>query len=170
MSQYYTPIELFLSCKNLRRADLLSKSDPYIVVLEGSSVLGKTETIVDDQDPNFSKSVSARYEFERHQQLTFSVRDEDDSGNYDDLGTVSANLGEIVCAEPSVGIERRLNENGKATGATITIRAVQHDESSKEWLTFKCSAKKLDKMDWFGKSDPYFEIWSDSMIYIARQS
>merc|ERR1711974_484067 len=48
----------------------------------------------------------------------------------------------------------------------ITIKAIQLDEGVNEYLYMECFGQKLDKMDFFGKSDPFFEVWSGkSMLY-----
>ncbi len=61
-------VELFLSCQKLRNMDLLSKSDPCVVVYEGSPQntpvtspqfrwreIGRTEVISNNLNPSFSK-------------------------------------------------------------------------------------------------------------------
>ena len=48
----------------------------------------------------------------------------------------------------------------------ITINVVEVKSAGNQRVQLKCKGNNLDKMDWFGKSDPYFEIWcGKAMIY-----
>lgn len=90
-SSVYERIELFLSCRNLRDLDVFSKSDPYIRVSfkrdfshNKFSILGKTETVQNNLNPNFSKSFVVDYIFESRQDIRFDVFDDDGKGDNDD--------------------------------------------------------------------------------------
>ncbi len=61
-------VELFISCQKLRSMDLLSKSDPCVVIYEGTPQnthvnspqfrwreLGRTEVISNNSNPSFSR-------------------------------------------------------------------------------------------------------------------
>jgi hypothetical protein len=65
---------------------------------------------------------------------------------------LECSLGEVVAMQ-SKGFSRNLQ---KSSGK-ITIE-VEELSGNKEIVTFLLSARKLDKMDWFGKSDPYLQI------------
>ena len=157
-------VELSLRCENLMDLDVLSKSDPFCVVhYRGSGgqsqfvEVGRTECISDNLNPVWQKKIILEYNFEERQTLKFSVFDSDSSASslddHDFLGSVECSLGEIVSMQ-SKGFSKSLT-NGK--GATIHITA-EELSSNKEQLMLKFSGKKLDKMDWFGKSDPFIEI------------
>jgi len=144
--------------------DVFSKSDPFCVVFyKGSGgqsefvEVGRTESIDDNLNPVWQKKIILEYNFEERQILKFSVFDSDSSGtnleNDDFLGSAECSLGEIVSMQ-SKGFSKTLKD-GK--GSTIHITA-EELSSSKEELMLKFSGKKLDKMDWFGKSDPFIEI------------
>jgi len=160
-----TTVELSLRCENLMDLDVLSKSDPFCVVHYKASggqsqfaEVGRTELISDNLNPVWQKKIILDYNFEERQTLKFSVYDSDSStssglDDHDFLGSVECSLGEIV-ARQSKGFSKPLTD-GK--GATIHITA-EELSSNKEMLTLKFSGKKLDKMDWFGKSDPFIEI------------
>ena len=63
-------VELYFSCRNLINLDYLSKSDPTIKVYESNSksnnwyFKSQTETIQDNLNPDFAKSVRVDYIFE----------------------------------------------------------------------------------------------------------
>ncbi len=92
------------------RADLLSKSDPFVVVKRNDLhsdnrwvEVGRTEVIADNEDPVFVKVFSLDYYFEENQQLEFGVWDSDDHrstdvSKSDFLGKATMSLGDIVSA------------------------------------------------------------------------
>lgn len=63
-------VELYFSCRNLVNLDYMSKSDPTIKIYECNSksdnwyIKDKTETIKDNLNPDFVKSVKVDYIFE----------------------------------------------------------------------------------------------------------
>ena len=84
-------IELFLSCRNLKDLDVFSKSDPYVKVSfkrdfthNNFAVMGRTETIQNNLNPNFTKSFVIDFLFESRQDIRFDVFDDDGKGNDDD--------------------------------------------------------------------------------------
>ncbi len=77
-------IELYLSCRNLKDLDVFSKSDPYVKVSykrdftqNKYAVLGRTETVKNNVNPNFSKNFPIDYVFESRQDIRFDVFDDD---------------------------------------------------------------------------------------------
>ena len=60
--------------------DIFSKSDPYVKVYSKKvnglwQLLGRTETIDNNLNPNFQKSFCLNYIFEARQDLKFEVMD-----------------------------------------------------------------------------------------------
>jgi len=159
-----TSVELSLSCENLMNLDVLSKSDPFCVIYyKEASVqsefteVGRTETICDSLNPKWQKKIILDYNFEKRQLLKFCVFDSDSSSdhldNHDFLGQCETSLGEIVAAQ-SKGFVKSLT-NGKSG----TIRVISEEMlANKEHIHLKFKAEKLDKKDFFGKSDPFLEI------------
>jgi hypothetical protein len=109
------------------------------------------------QDDCWQKKIVLDYNFEQRQTLKFVVYDSDSTSNrldsHDFLGSAEASLGEIVAAQ-SQGFSRKLTDGGNAV---LQVVAEEMTES-KEVLSLKFSALKLDKKDFFGKSDPFIEI------------
>lgn len=86
-------VELFISCRKLKDLDTLSKSDPqvrlYEQVKKGWKLWGKTETIKDNLNPNFSRSFIIDYIFECVQVFKVTCVDIDDfhdDSKYDSIG------------------------------------------------------------------------------------
>ena len=158
-----TSVELSLCCENLRNLDVLSKSDPFCVVYFKDSPnaeyleVGRTETLQDTLNPVWEKKIMLEYNFEKRQFLKFCVYDSDsNSRNLDDhdfLGYTESTFGEIVAAQ-SKGFNKNLL-NGRNGKIQVTAEELT---SNKEVLFLKFGGVKLDKKDFFGKSDPFIEI------------
>jgi hypothetical protein len=71
-----------------------------VLGMPGERVLGKTEVVRDNLDPEFLTSITLDYFFERTQQLLFRVYDSDSKtavvAKADFLGEATATLAEIV--------------------------------------------------------------------------
>jgi Ca2+-dependent lipid-binding protein len=117
-------IELFLNARGLGDLDFFSKSDPYVKVFfkrhpsENMMSIGRTETIMNDLNPNFAKSFTIDYIFETRQELRFEVYDEDDKKNDDLIGIVDVTLGALAGAKNQTSILTLLNK-GKDMGKLI---------------------------------------------------
>ena len=170
-------VELKISCRNLVDMDIFSKSDPFVVVYTKSNVksewreIGRTEVIMDNLNPDFVKSFKLDYFFEEQQYLKFDVYDLDseshDLSTHDFIGKFVTTLGAIV-GENNCRVERLLQEqsakdhdtNTKFTRkslGTIIIRA-EEVSTCHDHITLSFCGTKLDKKDFFGKSDPYLEF------------
>ena len=151
-------VEISISCKDLIKKDLLSKSDPFCILYlkEGSSYreLGRTEMIKDNQNPVFQKTIITRFYFEEEQIVKFSVEDYDGPKKSDPQGSVIIRLAEIASTGHVATYDLKLK--GKNAGK-ITLRAEEQPES-KQRARFRIRCTNVDKKDLFGKSDPYLEI------------
>jgi len=155
-----TKLEISISCNNLVNKDLLSKSDPFVAVFQVNgnkyNEIGRTETINDNPNPVFEKKFHIDYFFEERQVLEFKVFDSDSNSkqlsNHDFLGSVQMALGEIVSAPDSL-LQRPLKGSSK-----IAVRADEMSDSC-DAVDFVMRAFKLDNKDFFGKSDPFVNIY-----------
>ena len=153
-------VELSVRCDSLADMDVLSKSDPICVLSlqqgQGWKEMGRTERIQDSLSPAWQKKFVMDYKFEERQQLRFTVYDVDSASteleDHDYLGYLEVSLAEVVASQ-SRGFSRKLS----GRGGTIHILS-EELSSNKEEVTFNFYAQKLDKKDFFGKSDPYLEV------------
>ncbi|KAM8881472.1 copine-3-like isoform 1-T1 [Synchiropus picturatus] len=164
-----TKVSLSVSCENLLDKDVFSKSDPVCVLYMNSSgsswwEVGRTEVLQNCLNPKFSKTFIIDYYFEMVQKLRFEVYDIDDSvtcslQSADFLGELECTLGQIVSSQritkPLVMKDRRPAGRG-----TITISA--EEQTDNRVVKFEMSARKLDKKDFFGKSDPFLEFYKQT--------
>ncbi|XP_050990851.1 copine-2 isoform X1 [Labeo rohita] len=158
-----TKVELSVCGSNLLDRDVASKSDPFCVLfhdVDGNWVeLARTETAVNNLNPVFGVKFQVDYHFEEVQKLKFAMFDEDKCSSqlyeHDFLGEFTCTLGVIVSNKK---LHRPLIlANGKPAGkGAITITA--QELSDNRIITLTMCGRKLDKKDFFGKSDPYLEF------------
>lgn len=158
-------VQLRIKLSNILDKDVLSKSDPQVIVYSRNSVsakwleIGRTELIMNNLNPEFATPIEIDYFFEEEQQLRFYAMDVDDFRatsieKNDFLGEYVTTLARIVNA-PNKRIKGRLQ---KVSRGEIVITAEEVVESKKVMI-YKFSARKLDKKDFFGKSDPFFAVY-----------
>ncbi|XP_069101628.1 copine-5-like [Argopecten irradians] len=141
-------VEITVSCRGLKDADLFSKSDPMCVMYTkdrktGSFYeVGRTEMIKDTLDPDFVKKFTMQYYFEESQKLRFDIYDVDSNtaslDAHDFLGSYEGTLGEIV-GSPGGKIEKPLTLQNYQKGRII-VRA--EEMSSCKVINPKKKAKK----------------------------
>uniref|UniRef100_A0A674AME2 Copine-3 n=1 Tax=Salmo trutta TaxID=8032 RepID=A0A674AME2_SALTR len=149
-----TRVELSVCCGNLLDRDVTSKSDPFCVLfneVDSSWVeIGRTETAVNNLNPVFGVKFKVDYHFEEVQKLKFALFDEDKCSSqlyeHDFLGEYICTLG-VVCylsLQPSNSL------------SCMQITALELSDN--RIITLTLCGRKLDKKDFFGKSDPYLEF------------
>nr|XP_057941711.1 copine-5-like isoform X3 [Doryrhamphus excisus] len=157
-----TKVEITVSCRNLLDRDTFSKSDP-LVVLYTQGVeskqwreFGRTEVIDNTLNPDFVRKYILDYFFEEKQNLRFDVFDID-SKSPDMAKHVYCTLGEIV-GSPASRLEKPLGGiPGKKCGNIIL--SAEELGNSRDYTTMQFCANKLDKKDFFGKSDPFMVFY-----------
>uniref|UniRef100_A0A3Q3W3J9 C2 domain-containing protein n=1 Tax=Mola mola TaxID=94237 RepID=A0A3Q3W3J9_MOLML len=145
-----TKVEITVSCRNLLDRDTFSKSDPC-----------KTEVIDNTLNPDFVRKFILDYFFEEKQNLRFDVYDIDskspDLAKHDFLGQVHCTLGEIV-GSPASRLEKPLGGiPGKKCGSIVL--SAEELGNCRDYATMQFCANKLDKKDFFGKSDPFMVFY-----------
>ncbi|XP_061644522.1 copine Va isoform X1 [Phyllopteryx taeniolatus] len=167
-----TKVEITVSCRNLLDRDTFSKSDPLVVLYtQGVECkqwreFGRTEVIDNTLNPDFVRKYILDYFFEEKQNLRFDVFDIDSRSpdlakhpaDFNDfLGQVYCTLGEIV-GSPASRLEKSLSGiPGKKCG-TIILSAEELG-NCRDYTTMQFCANKLDKKDFFGKSDPFMVFY-----------
>uniref|UniRef100_A0A7E4V1A0 Copine-3 n=1 Tax=Panagrellus redivivus TaxID=6233 RepID=A0A7E4V1A0_PANRE len=171
-----TRLELTLTAKNLKDRDVFSKSDPLCVVFENVmskttnkstfGEIGRTECVKNCLNPEWNRKILVEYFFEERQQMKFEIYDIDAADqaltSHDFLGRATCDLAEIVAAEDStltLPLQDLRNQHG-----TVTIHAEEVDDGQHESVRFKIHGEKLDKKDFFGKSDPFLNIYRNNDI------
>ncbi|KAF0035121.1 hypothetical protein F2P81_012879, partial [Scophthalmus maximus] len=162
-----TKVEITVSCRNLLDKDTFSKSDPLCVLYtQGVETkqwreFGRTEVIDNTLNPDFVRKYILDYFFEEKQNLRFDLYDMDskspDLSKHDFLGQMFCTLGEIV-GSPASRMEKPLGGiPGKKCGAIIL--SAEELSNCRDSATMQFCANKLDKKDFFGKSDPFMVFY-----------
>uniref|UniRef100_A0A915C0C5 C2 domain-containing protein n=1 Tax=Parascaris univalens TaxID=6257 RepID=A0A915C0C5_PARUN len=164
-------VRLTLSAKNLKDCDVFSKSDPMCVVLISSGALrggrysecGRTETLSNCLNAEWSRTVVVDYFFEEVQDIRFEVYDIDSSSNnladHDFIGSAESTLAEIVGGPFCRRSFSLRGKNGERDRGELTVVAEEAEDQSRETVVFALRALKLDKKQFFGRSDPFLQIY-----------
>ncbi|XP_041670576.1 copine-3-like isoform X1 [Cheilinus undulatus] len=161
-----TKVAISIACENLLDMDTFSKSDPLCVLFMTSSSgphwteIGRTEKIQNCLNPKFSKTFVIDYYFEMVQKLKFEVYDIDSENcslrDADFLGELECTLGQIVSSRK---LTKPLLMKDKRPAGRGTITVCAEERTDNRVVEFEASARKLDKKDFFGKSDPFLEFY-----------
>uniref|UniRef100_A0A8C5RZ83 Copine 8 n=1 Tax=Laticauda laticaudata TaxID=8630 RepID=A0A8C5RZ83_LATLA len=118
---------------------------------------GRTEVIDNTLNPDFVRKFIMDYFFEERQNLRFDLYDVDSKSpnlsKHDFLGQVFCTLGEIVGSQGSRLEKPVIGIPGRKCG-TIILTAEELN-CCREAVLMQFCANKLDKKDFFGKSDPF---------------
>uniref|UniRef100_A0A674BBP5 Copine Vb n=1 Tax=Salmo trutta TaxID=8032 RepID=A0A674BBP5_SALTR len=122
---------------------------------------GRTEVIDNTLNPDFVRKYILDYFFEEKQNLRFDLYDVDskspDLSKHDFLGQAFCTLGEIV-GSPASRLEKPLGGiAGKKCGSIIL--SAEELGNCRDSATMQFCANKLDKKDFFGKSDPFMVFY-----------
>ncbi|XP_042366289.1 copine-3-like isoform X2 [Plectropomus leopardus] len=163
-----TKVALNVSCEHLLDMDTFSKSDPLCVLLMNTSgsqwcEIGRTEVIKNCLDPKFSKTFVIDYYFEMVQKLKFEVYDIDSENHSlkdaDFLGELECTLGQVVSSKK---LTRPLVMKDKRPAGRGTITICAEERTDNRVVEFEAAGRKLDKKDFFGKSDPFLEFYKQT--------
>lgn len=152
--------------------DTFSKSDPMCVLYLKSQAtgnqfveLGRTERINDSHNPDFAKAFEIPYFFEEIQTLKFQIYDSDSLeggalSQHDFIGGCEANIGSIVGAAAGKYVaDLKRTSDSKVHGKIHVVAEENSGVKGKVRLQFRSTG--LDKKDFFGKSDPFYEIYAE---------
>lgn len=163
-------VELSISARNLLGSDILSKSDPMCVTYvqpfgtQEWKEYHRTEVIKDNHDPNFVSKVVIQFKFEEQQPLKFEIYDIDGTStnlsNHDFLGFTVCNLGQIVSSgKAKLQLQRKTDYGRVEPIQSYILISAEELSSNNDEVTLQFRGHNLDKKDWFGKSDPFIEIY-----------
>lgn len=175
-------LEIRVRCDNLSDQDVFSKSDPFCVMFQkprGQNThwveIGRTETIMNNLNPEWQTKFVVNYSFEERQEVKFEVYDWDRNSrnlsSHDFLGRIQTTLGQIVAASGNQFTAVLQDSPGRST-SHIFITAEEMG-ANKEVAYIQLAAENLDKMDFFGKSDPFFVIskgFSNGRFVVVKKS
>lgn len=172
MSNLSTQVELHIRCIGLPKMDLLSKSDPFVVVYIDTSIDMKkqwkeafrTKTLWNDQDPIFADQIPLKYQFEAMQHLRFEIYDRDSKkseklSSHDFIGYFETTMSKIMGSRGCT-VSGPISKTGAKKFRGKIVISGQEMNSNGDVLTLQLRGGKVDRKNWFGfgKSDPFFVI------------
>lgn len=131
-------IELYISLRQLRKMDTFSNTDAICLLyqkIQGSNtytLLGKTEIVFDNLNPDFTTSFKLDFIFETHQYFKIEVRDIDDKvgRKFEKMGFVEFELASLMGSANNMLI-KDLNYKKKKMGKVV----IRSENISKENYT-----------------------------------
>uniref|UniRef100_A0AAX7ULI0 C2 domain-containing protein n=1 Tax=Astatotilapia calliptera TaxID=8154 RepID=A0AAX7ULI0_ASTCA len=166
-----TKIEIKKCVFSFLHASFLASTPPLslpVVVLYLQAVgtkewreFGRTEVIDNTRNPDFVRKFVLDFFFEEKQNLRFDVYNVDSRScnisKHDFLGQTFCTLGEII-GSTGGRLERTLSGiPGKKCG--VIILTAEELSNCRDIATMQLCANKLDKKDFFGKSDPFLVFY-----------
>ena len=105
--------------------DTFSKSDPFVIIYKEDgnrwTIIGKTELIKDNLNPEFVKKILVDFHFEQREKFKAEVYDSDDGTNqhtnlsaHDFIGTYEFSLHEVVTVRDQIMTKDLVNPNKQA--------------------------------------------------------
>ncbi|KAL1020759.1 hypothetical protein UPYG_G00004270 [Umbra pygmaea] len=158
---------VFCAHRDLLDVDTFSKSDPVVVLyVQGIGTkewreFGRTEVIDNTLNPNFVRKFFLDFFFEEKQNLRFDVYNVDSRSSniskFDFLGQTFCTLGEVI-GSTGGRLQKSLSGiPGKKLGSIIFT--AEELSNCRDIATMQLCANKLDKKDFFGKSDPFLVFY-----------
>uniref|UniRef100_A0A3Q3LNU3 Copine-9-like n=1 Tax=Mastacembelus armatus TaxID=205130 RepID=A0A3Q3LNU3_9TELE len=151
-----TKIEVTVSCRNLLDVDTFSKSDPGMYEL---LIFGRTEVIDNTRNPDFVRKFVLDFFFEEKQNLRFDVYNVDSRSCNISKHHFLVNMAFCMLAVNGICLEIVLfiGIPGKKCG--VIILTAEELTNCRDIVTMQLCANKLDKKDFFGKSDPFLVFY-----------
>ncbi|KAG2499353.1 hypothetical protein HYH03_002928 [Edaphochlamys debaryana] len=166
----HSRLSIAVSCSGLRRADLLTKSDPFAVLFElrddGSrKEVCRTELITNCSDPAFVRRFELVYRFEKIQRYRLVVVDCDGGQDPESvphtecnfLGQLDFALAEVVAAAGKKLTRPLTTPRGEAVSSLVVLAAseVKH---CREVYRLRLQASGLRNVELVGKADPFLLV------------
>eukprot|EP01084_Bolivina_argentea_P064279 117259_1 len=180
-------LELNLSLRNIPKRKMIScPCDPFVIVSIKDdvknvyNVVGQTEIVDDNPNPDFSKDIRINYLFEQVQKLRLDIydaNDDDDDSDDDDqeikteelskhdfVGAVEFIVGDLVVANGQKLVMAIEDKNGnklsKNNGLQPLVIIRSHEVTNNyDEIQLILSANSLPKMKCFAGINPFFQIY-----------
>lgn len=155
-------VELTLSARNLQNKDILSKSDPFVMVSmrepwqDEYYEIAHTEVVHDSLNPQWLKKIMIDYNFETIQKIKFEVLEKDLQSS-DFLGLFETTLSDLVSFSGRQYIGKLHGADAKEDFGEIVI-VTEEVSSCKQIVEMQFQAKRLPKLSKLCRNDPFLVI------------
>ena len=133
-------VEIFVSCRDLKNLDTFSKSDPIVKIYMQNEktkqwvLIGETERVMNNLNPNFQRSINVVYFFEKHQVLKFDVLDDDGKNSFDTVGWAQMSMGDVMGARAQTKmVDLQAKEGGKRGRIIVRAESIQASNIECHW-------------------------------------
>ena len=168
-------VELFFSCRNLPNKDRFGKSDPLIFFyknVEGNnwSLVGKTEVIKNDLNPDFATSFKLQFVFETRQKYKIVILDIDNFSTLDGkfIGEAKFELADIIGSIHNRVILKLIDKNEQQLKGRVVIRLDKIKDDNKKKFFLACSVSEVPKTSFFASYNSFIKIYklrlSDTLL------
>lgn len=168
-------VELFFSCRNLPNKDKFGKSDPLIFFyknIEGNnwSLIGKTEVIKNDLNPDFAESFRLQFVFETRQKYKLHVLDIDNFTTFEGkfIGKAEFELADIIGSIHNRIILKLKDEEENTSKGRVVIRLDKIKEENKKNFFLKFQVLDVPKYSYFASYNSFIKIFklriSDTLL------
>lgn len=132
-------VQLFISCRQLKDTDVMSKTDPFVEVYEQDNYqrwakVGVTEVIENNLNPDFVTNFRLPYYFEENQQLKFIVYDSDDGKpiphKHNLIAELTCSIAEIQGSNGQQLIRTLRHKNKKVGNIILRTEQISENEDS----------------------------------------
>ena len=151
-------LEISIECFDVPKMDMMSESDPFVTIFQKEkdsyTKIGETEVKQNNKNPKFEKVFLMKYCFEEEQILKFTCEDFCRMGKNKFIGEAQIRMGELASSGEPILMD--LKDGAKDRGKIKLFAEETNGIKSK--VKFSTQCKNLDKKDFMGKSDPYFEV------------
>lgn len=165
-------LELRFSGRDLKDMDLLSKSDPFVMVYVGKEgkepeLIGQTEIIDDNRNPEWSTGVCVDYYFGEQQTVLCKVLDADDDRitfkDADFIGQTIFHLGNLVASNGQT-LTQKLRIPSSSSVRGMLIVTCEEQNASNQLISIDLSVSDLpNNAKWYNflwhQPDPVLMLW-----------
>ena len=170
-------IELYLACRNLVNLDIMTDTDCFLKIFENVggtwNLLGQTEIIYNNLNPEFTKTIETKFYFERKQPFKIQAFHADSPTDFKFIGEAEFELSKLM-GNKDDAIERELvdTQGKKPNRGQVWVRFEKVSNNS--LITLKIEGKKLFSKHWFRQNKNFIDIYKPKQpkslaLYTTKQ-
>ena len=156
----FEKVELFFSCRSLKVSNISACIKLYRILETGQAhLMGSTEVINRNQNPDFHETFEIDFVFEKEQKFkveAWHIKDESSGEGYS-VGTANFTLGDIVGSQYNMKI-LRLEKSGSDAGKCI-VRIDQQNDEKKFEINMDFQVLDVPKAGFFASLNTFVKIY-----------
>ncbi|CAD8133561.1 unnamed protein product [Paramecium octaurelia] len=145
-------LDLHISCRQLDDLNIVSDLDPYVVIYQNNNnhwtIIGQTEVIKNDLNPNYKTSIQLEYHFEVQQHLKLEVYHYISPTQSNIVGIAETTVAHIVASKDQILMGDLITFSGRRSGNFI-IQAVVVEQTKEDILLTLSGHNVKETRFWF---------------------